>query len=219
VPAPLSKFEEAEVVTDLVAVGVEHRVLAVPDRSVVEAFALLDDLLHRASGGREVGDRDDCTGAAVVGGPGDLPRRIAAEQRVLAKIRRQRFERFADRGVELPDRFEPVSLWQAGRLTRPLDCHERLDRVGRERLHSDDNAAVAVRQRARMRRKQIRGVELGAAADGVEEVRGEGEVKHFLNEHAADHLGGHGVVAILDRVEGGHLGGSVARSISIAVWR
>ena len=72
---------EAEVVRDLLALRVEHVAVAVPDLLVLEALALLDDLLERAQRRREVGDGDDAAAAAVVEGVGHLARRVAAEER------------------------------------------------------------------------------------------------------------------------------------------
>ena len=45
--APGRDLDEAEVVGDLLALGVEHAAVAVPDLLVLEPLALLDDLAER----------------------------------------------------------------------------------------------------------------------------------------------------------------------------
>ena len=98
---------------DLVPLGVEHVAVAVPDLLVLQALALLDDLLERGERRGQVGDGDDPAAAAVVERVGHLPRRVAAEERLLAELAGEPLQRLLDRLVELADRLELVVLGQA----------------------------------------------------------------------------------------------------------
>ena len=131
---------------DLLPLGVEHVAVAVPDLLVLEALALLDDLLERAQRGREVGDGDDPPAAAVVERVGDLARGVAGEELRLAELGGEPLERLLDRLVELADRLEVVVLGQPVVLARPLDQQERLERLLRELREPDLERLVRVRR-------------------------------------------------------------------------
>jgi len=62
----VSDLAEAKVVRDLLPIGMEHVLVAVQDRFVVDALALFDDLRERMLGGAQVADGDDPPAAAVV---------------------------------------------------------------------------------------------------------------------------------------------------------
>ena len=183
----------------------EHVAVAVPDLLVLEALALLDDLLERAQRRLEVGDGDDAAAAAVVEGVGHLPRGVAAEELGLAQLCGHALQRLLDRLVELADRLEVVVLGQPVVLARPLDQQERLERLLRELREADLERLVGVREEGRVRRHDPRVVEVRRPADGVEDVGREREVQHLLDEDAVDDLDGLLVRAVLDRVERGQV--------------
>ena len=196
---------EAEVVRDFLPLGVEHVAVAVPDLLVLEALALLDDLLERAQPGGEVGDGDDPPGAAVVEGVGDLPRAVAAEELGLAHLTGEPLQRLLDRLVELAERLEVVVLGEAVVPGRPLDLEECLQRLLRELRQADLEGVVRVREERRIRRDDSGVVEVGRAADGVEDVCRERQVQHLLDEDAVDDLHRLLVRSVLDRVERGQV--------------
>ena len=121
---------EAEVVRDLVSLGMEHVPVAVPHLLVLQSLTLLNDLPERRQGRLEVNDADDPAGAAVVELVAHLPGRVAAEERLLAQLGGEVPQRGFDRVVELADRLELVVLRKSLVLGGPLDLHEHLDRLG-----------------------------------------------------------------------------------------
>ena len=190
VAAPEQQLLEAEVVRDLVLLGVEHVLVAVEDRRVVQALTLLDDLRHGEPGRGEVGHRDDLSGAAVVVLGRDLAARVAAEQRVLAQLGGQRRQPLTDRGVELADRRVPLVLGGGVGRARLLDRHEALDRSPRERPQRQLDRQVRVRQVGRVPGQQGGRVEHRPPAHRVEQVRRQRQVQHLLQHHAQQHVGG-----------------------------
>jgi hypothetical protein len=192
---------EAEVVRDLLPLGMEHVAVAVPDLLVLEPFALLDDLPERLQRRREVGDGDDPAAAAVVQLVGDLTGGVAAEERLFAELVAQPNERLLDRLVELADRLELVVLQQAVMLVGALDPHEGLDGLRRELLERHLERAIAVRQEGRICRQHARRVDRGRAADRVEHVRDQRHVQHLLHEDAAHDLRGRRVGVLADGVQ------------------
>ncbi|NUP00980.1 MAG: hypothetical protein HOW71_24475 [Nonomuraea sp.] len=98
------KFLEAVVVGDLVPVGVEDVLVAVPDLGAAAALALFDDLRQRRQHGLEVVDRDEPPGGVPEVLAADLVRRVAAEHLPLAEPVAQAAQPLLDRRVELPDR-------------------------------------------------------------------------------------------------------------------
>ena len=186
---------------DLLALGVEHAAVAVPDLLVLEPLTLLDHLAERCERRLEPRDGDDAAAAAVVELVGHLARRVAAEQRGLARLGAEAPKPELDRLVELADRLELVVLRQAVMLVGTLDPHEGLDGPGREPLKRHLERAIAVRQEGRICRQHARRVDRGRAADRVEHVRDQRHVQHLLHEDAAHELRGRRVGVLADGVQ------------------
>ena len=111
-----------------------------------ESLALLDDLLERRDRRGQVGDGDDPPAAAVVQLVGHLPRRVAAEERLLAELGGEPLQRLLDRLVELADRLELVVLGRAVVLGGTLDLEEHFDGIFRELPERDLERLVRVRE-------------------------------------------------------------------------
>nr|WP_240777783.1 hypothetical protein [Nonomuraea basaltis] len=106
-----------------------------------------------------------------------------------------------DRAVELPDRLVAVALRRSAGRRRLLDPQEHLQRFRAEGHQRQLQGAIAVRQGPGMRRQHPRRVQPRAAADSVEQIRGQRQVQHLLGEDAAHHLDGFRVALRVERVQ------------------
>jgi hypothetical protein len=135
-----------------------------------------------------------------------LPTGIAAENGFFAQLVAQRAQAHLDGGVELPDRPVLIRLWWRARGGGLLDLKEQVESFGAEREQVDLDRPVAMRQRMRIERQQLGGVEPRRAAHGVEQVRRQRQMQHLLSEHGPDHLRGLGITRGIQRVQRAHVG-------------
>ena len=104
----------------------------------VTPLALFFDLIDGFERRREVVHGDDAAAAGVVERLGrDLPRPVAAEDRVFAVLGAQLLQGLLDREIELTLRVISVGLRERVRRFGIFDAHERLDRRFREPRERD----------------------------------------------------------------------------------
>lgn len=168
----------------------EHVAVAVPHLGVLQSFALLLDFLDRRQRRRQICHGDDAATACVVEARRrDLPRRIAAEHRGLTKFATQTPQPFPDRLVELPNRVIPVVFRRCIGRFGPLDVLERLDGLPRERRERNLERTRTMRETRRIRRHEPRMVERRRPTHSVQQVGGQREMQHLLDEDRGDDVG------------------------------
>jgi hypothetical protein len=131
----------------------------------------------------------------------DLASEVAAEDRSLTDRDAQPAQPVLDRAVELPDRLVAVALGRSTTRRRLFEAEEHLERLRPERTQRQFQRPVAVRQPPGMARQHVWRGQPRLPADSIEQVRGQGQVDHLLDENAAHHLNGLRVPLRVDRVE------------------
>ena len=119
---------------DLVPVGVEDVLVAIPHLAAGRALALLDDLRQRHEGSVEILDLGQSSGGVAAVVRRDLASRVAGEDLLLAELGTDAVQALFDRVVELPDRLVVVAL---GRCTGRCGLFEAEEHL--ECLRSEGN--------------------------------------------------------------------------------
>ena len=171
VGAARQDFVVSEVVRDRLVLRVEHVARAIPHLRVLQALALLFDLVDRLERRCQVVYRDDAAAPAIHEVlRGELAHGVTREDLRLAKGGAECCDARLDRLVELPNGVVAVVLRWRVRSLGPLDAHERLDRRGRQPCERHQERVGAVWQVSRIARDEVRLVQDRCPANGVQQI-------------------------------------------------